>query len=71
MTVLKTDSTTNVSHERRLLGAADAAVHLPLKNAALGLCTIPYAFTQYLQYMLLHQVLAEIITTSNIACCLK
>ena len=54
MTVLKTDSTTNVSDERRLLGAADAAVHLPLKNAALGLRTIPYAFTQYLQYMLLH-----------------
>ena len=56
-TILKFDSTANVSDERGILGASDAAVHLPLKNAVLGLDTTPYAFTQYIKYMLYLQYL--------------
>ena len=54
---VKFDSTANVSDERGISGASDAAVHLPLKNAVLGLDTTPYAFTQYIKYMLYLQYL--------------
>lgn len=71
MTILKFDSTANVSDERGILGASDAAVHLPLKNAVLGLDTTPYVFTQHIKYMLLPSVLVEIINTPKLAYCLK
>lgn len=71
MTILKFDSTANVSDERGISGASDAAVHLPLKNAVLGLDATPYAFTQYIKYMLLPSVLAEIISTPKLAYYLK
>ena len=71
MTILKIGSTANVSDERGILGASYSAVHLSLKNAALGLDTTPYAFSQYIEYMLLPSVLVEIINTSKIAYYLK